>query len=51
MRTKSEISNAEWFGRIPDGWEMKPLKSLFSIRKGITVTKADLVESGAPVIN
>lgn len=51
MRTKSEIGNTEWFGRLPNGWEMKPLKSLFSVRKGITVTKADLVESGTPVVN
>ena len=29
MRTRNEINNTEWFGHMPDGWEMKPLKSLF----------------------
>ena len=51
MRTRNEINNTEWFGHMPDGWEMKPLKSLFSIGKGITVTKADLIEHGVPVVN
>lgn len=51
MRTQSEINSAEWFGRIPDGWEMMPLKNLFSAEKGITVTKEDLIESGTPVVN
>lgn len=51
MRTRSEINSTEWFGHIPNGWEMKPLKSLFSVKKGITVTKADLIDSGTPVVN
>lgn len=46
MRTRSEINSTEWFGHIPNGWEMKPLKSLFSVKKGITVTKADLIDLG-----
>ena len=46
MRTREEIHNADWFGTIPDGWEMKPLKALFTFSKGMTVTKADLVDDG-----
>ena len=51
MRTREEIHNADWFGTIPDGWEMKPLKALFTFSKGMTVTKADLVDDGSRVIN
>ena len=51
MRTREEIRSSEWFGTIPDGWEMKPLKSLFTFSKGMTVTKADLVDDGSRVIN
>lgn len=51
MRTKAEISNHDWFGNLPKGWEMKSMGSLFSFSKGITVTKADLTEDGAPVVN
>ena len=51
MRTKGEICNHHWFGILPEAWEMKPMGSLFSFSKGITVTKADLTENGARVIN
>lgn len=51
MRTQAEIRNHDWFGSLPEGWEMKPMGSLFSFSKGITVTKADLTEDGAPVVN
>ncbi|MBT1162890.1 restriction endonuclease subunit S [Bifidobacterium sp. SO1] len=51
MRTREEIHNVDWFGVIPDGWEMKPLKALFTFSKGMTVTKADLTDEGARVIN
>lgn len=51
MRTKAEIDNNEWFGEIPDGWRMVPLPRLFMSSKGMTVTRADLVDEGAPVVN
>lgn len=51
MRTQAEIRNHDWFGSLPEGWEMKPMGSLFSFSKGITVTKSDLTEDGAPVVN
>lgn len=51
MRTQAEIRNHDWFGSLPEGWEMKSMGSLFSFSKGITVTKADLTEDGAPVVN
>ena len=51
MRTLEEIRSSEWFGSVPNGWSMVPIKSLFSISKGMVVTKADLTESGAMVVN
>lgn len=51
MRTKTEIDNCEWFGKVPDGWHMVPLPRLFGSSKGMTVTRADLTEEGAPVVN
>lgn len=51
MRTKTEINNNEWFGEVPDGWRMVPLPRLFTSSKGMTVTRADLVDDGAPVVN
>lgn len=51
MRTRAEVGSSEWFGEIPDCWEMVPTSQAFSIAKGATVTKADLVESGTPVVN
>ena len=51
MRTKAEINNNEWFGEVPDSWRMVPLPRLFTSSKGMTVTRADLVDDGAPVVN
>ena len=36
---------------LPDGWEMKRFKSLFSTCTGISFTKAELVEEGCPVLS
>ena len=44
-------SGVEWIGQIPTGWEVVPLKSLFTFGKGLQITKADLGESGLPVIS
>lgn len=44
-------SGIEWIGEIPEGWEVKPLKSLFSFGKGLPITKENLIEKGVPVIS
>ena len=44
-------SGVEWIGKIPQGWEVRPLKSLFSFGKGLPITKENLIESGVPVIS
>lgn len=51
MRTRGEINSTEWIGEIPDGWDMIPLPRLFTSSKGMTVTRADLIDEGAPVVN
>ena len=51
MRTKAEIGNSEWFGGLPKGWNMVPLSALFRFSKGLSITKADLVKMGKPVIS
>lgn len=40
-----------WAGRIPPHWEVVPLKSKFSFGKGLSITKADLVDTGCPVLS
>lgn len=51
MRTKEEINSSEWFGELPEGWNMVPLSALFRFSKGLSITKADLVKTGKPVIS
>lgn len=51
MRTQGEICNHDWFGFLPEGWEMKPLKTLFAFSKGLNITKSDLTEIGGSVIS
>ena len=40
-----------WAGRIPPHWEVVPLKSKFSFGKGLSITKADLVDTGCSVLS
>ena len=44
-------SNVEWIDEIPDSWEVKPLKALFSFGKGLPITKDNLTDEGIPVIS
>lgn len=44
-------SGVEWIGKIPADWEVVPLKSRFSYYKGLPITKADLTETGIPIIS
>lgn len=45
------VSKNGWVDVLPDGWKIVPIKSIFSFKKGLPITKADLVESGIPVIS
>ncbi len=44
-------SGIDWLEVIPADWKVKPLKILFSFGKGLSITKADLVDEGCPVIS
>lgn len=44
-------SGIEWIGKIPEGWEVKKLKHMFSFGRGLPITKENLIEYGIPVIN
>lgn len=44
-------SGIEWIGEIPEEWEIVRLKGLFNFGKGLPITKADLVQTGLPVIS
>lgn len=44
-------SGIEWIGQIPEHWSIVPFKSIYRLGKGLTITKADLVESGISVIS
>jgi type I restriction enzyme, S subunit len=38
-------------GNIPHHWEIKPMRSLFSFSKGLSITKEDLRDEGVPCVN
>ncbi|MBD5176466.1 MAG: restriction endonuclease subunit S [Bacteroidales bacterium] len=49
--TKLKDSGIPWIGEIPEHWEVMRFKSKFATRKGLSITKADLTESGIPVVS
>lgn len=48
---KMKMCDLEWMEEIPYDWNTNRLKLLFAFGKGLPITKADLVESGIPVIS
>ncbi len=44
-------SGIPWLGEIPTHWKTQKFTSKFRLGKGLSITKADLRESGARVIN
>ena len=44
-------SGVEWLGEIPKGWELSKLRYMFSFGRGLTITKANLIDNGIPCIN
>ncbi len=44
-------SGVEWIGEIPASWNVIPLKRFGTMNKGLTFTKADIVEKGNPAIS
>ena len=48
---KMKDSGVDWIGQIPEHWEINKFRNLFKTRTGISFTKAQLEESGDPVIS
>lgn len=48
---KMKDSGVEWIGEIPERWDVKPFKYIFKTGKGLSFTKADLVNEGVSVIS
>lgn len=44
-------SGVDWIGQIPEHWSINRFKAIFTLNTGISFTKADLVETGQPVIS
>jgi len=44
-------SGVPWLGEIPKHWEMKKFRFVFNLTKGLTITKANLKDSGIPCVN
>lgn len=48
---KMKDSGVEWIGEVPEYWEIKQLRHLGCFRKGLSITKADLLDDGVPCLN
>ena len=51
LDVKMKDSGVEWIGEIPEHWNIIKLKQVFSFRKGLSITKDNLVENGIKVIS
>lgn len=51
MTRKMKDSGVEWIDEIPESWSIVRLKQVFSFRKGLSITKDNLVEKGIKVIS
>lgn len=48
---KMKDSGVEWIGEIPESWDVKRFRHLFSLGKGLTITKEHLRDRGIPCVN
>ena len=44
-------SGIEWIDQIPNNWTVNRIKNMFNAGKGLSITKADLIDQGLPVIS
>lgn len=51
MAEQMKDSGVEWIGEIPYDWKAIRFRYVFSLDKGLTITKEDLVDDGVPVIS
>ncbi|GHU07080.1 type I restriction enzyme specificity protein [Spirochaetia bacterium] len=50
MPRKMKDSGIEWIGEIPEGWEVKKLKYIGSVRNGLTYEPGDVSDEGLLVL-
>lgn len=48
---KMKDSGVEWLGEVPENWNFDKFRYIFNFSKGLTITKADLMETGIPCVN
>lgn len=48
---KMKDSGIDWIGEIPEHWEVKRLRYVFNLGKGLTITKENLQEEGVYCVN
>lgn len=48
---KLKDSGVEWIEEIPDHWEVKRFRYVFSLGKGLTITKENLQDEGVACVN
>lgn len=51
QNVKLKDSGIQSFGEIPAHWKINKVRNLFTLNKGLTITKSDLKEEGVPVIS
>lgn len=51
MSREMRHSGVQWIGDIPKEWKVIPFKQMYNLGKGLSITKADLVDNGVPVIS
>src|SRR5690554_431126 len=44
-------SGIEWLEALPNHWELKRLKNIFSFGTGLSITKKNLLDAGVPCVN
>lgn len=49
--SKLRDSGVAWIGEVPEGWKIERFGYHFSFSKGLNITKADLTDTGVPVIS
>ena len=50
-KARLKDSGVNWIGKVPEGWEVRNLSHCFGFFKGLSITKADLTETGTFVIS
>jgi type I restriction enzyme S subunit len=49
--TPMKDSGVEWLGEVPEHWKISKIRFDFEFDKGLTITKANLVDKGIPCVN